>query len=325
MMRPHALPLRILVVAAFAGYAAPLVAADLPPIEVSAVVAAPPDRVWEAFTTTEGVKKWMVSQADIEMKLGAVWKTKYGPQGSLGDDGTIFNELLAFDPGRMFAIRIQKPPKGFPFMNVFRDMWTVVYFEPVDGGKTKVLLRGHGLPDTDEGRKMHAFFQAGNKQTLEMLAKHFEKKPAPKDALVAGQTFSGRARDMLADGTLVVERTARLRIEEKIALWGVDLPPPGSAYRKEALARLRDLTVGLEVRVESKGMDRGGRIAAIVSSRDAYFLYPEMNSGAINYILLRDGLARRDARMDTDDKALARFEADARVARRSLWGAAKSP
>jgi len=150
--------------------------ADLPPIETSAIISAPPAKVWDAFTTNEGAKSWMVSQADIQLKIGAIWRTKYGPKGTLGDDGTIFNELLSFDPGRMYSIRIQKPPAGFPFMNVYRDMWTVVYFEPVEGGKTRVTLRAHGFKDNEESRKFRSFFEVGDKYTLDMLAKHFDKK-----------------------------------------------------------------------------------------------------------------------------------------------------
>lgn len=155
-------------------------AADLPPVEVSAVIPATPSQVWAAFTTTEGVKSWMVSQADIELKVGAVWRTRYGKDGTLGDEGTIFNELLAFDPGRMYAIRIQKPPKKFPFMNAYRDMWTVIYFEPMEGGRTKVTARTLGLKDDDESRKMQAFFKLGNQYTLDEAAKHFAPKSAAK-------------------------------------------------------------------------------------------------------------------------------------------------
>ncbi|MGV3613910.1 MAG: SRPBCC family protein [Fimbriimonas sp.] len=147
----------------------------LPPIEATAVVAAPIDKVWAAFTTTDGLKAWMVKQAEVDTRNGGMWKTKYGAEGTLGDEGTIMNEILAVDPGRMFAMRIHKTPKGFPFPNVYREMWTVVYFDPVEGGKTKVTARGHGFKDTPEAKQMRAFFEMGNKQTLDMLVKHFAK------------------------------------------------------------------------------------------------------------------------------------------------------
>lgn len=145
----------------------------LPPIDISVVVPAPIEKVWNAFATTEGVKAWMVKQADLDTRIGGIWRTKYGADGHLGDEGTIENEVLAYDPGRMFCIRISKVPKGFPFMNVYRDMWTVVYFDPAPGGKTKVTLRGHGFKDTPESKQFRAFFEMGDKETLNELVKHF--------------------------------------------------------------------------------------------------------------------------------------------------------
>lgn len=150
--------------------------AALPPIELTAMVPAPVEKVWAAFTTTEGVKAWMVKQADLDTRIGGLWKTKYGADGTLGDERTIVNEVLALDPGRMFTIRIQKTPAGFPFPNVYRDMWTVVYFDPAEEGKTKVTLRGHGFKDTPESKEMRAFFEMGNRMTLDSLVKHFDKK-----------------------------------------------------------------------------------------------------------------------------------------------------
>lgn len=150
--------------------------APLPPIEATGIVAAPVEKVWTAFTTTEGVKAWMVKQADLDTRNGGLWKTKYGADGHLGDDGTIVNEILAVDPGRMLAMRIHTVPKGFPFTNVYRDMWTVVYFEPSGEGKTKVTVRGHGFKDIPESKQMRTFFEGGNQLTLDALAKHFAKK-----------------------------------------------------------------------------------------------------------------------------------------------------
>ncbi|MBI3742703.1 MAG: hypothetical protein HY261_00240, partial [Chloroflexi bacterium] len=65
------------------------------------------------------------------------------------------------------------------FMKVYRDMWTVVYFEPAEGGKTRVTARGHGFKDEEESKKMRAFFERGNRITLDMLAKHFAPGAAP--------------------------------------------------------------------------------------------------------------------------------------------------
>ena len=53
-------------------------------------------------------------------------------------------------------------------------MITVVYLEPA-GNKTKVTLRAHGFMEDEESKQMRAFFEAGNKYTLDKLVEHFEK------------------------------------------------------------------------------------------------------------------------------------------------------
>jgi uncharacterized protein YndB with AHSA1/START domain len=150
--------------------------ADLPPLEVSAVVPAPVSKVWWALTSSDGMKAWAVSQADLPLKVGAIWRTKYGKEGALGDEGTIFNELLSYDPERMYSIRIQKPPKGFPFMSSYRDMITVVYLKPITKDQTEVTLRAHGFKDDEESKKLRSFFEAGDRYTLDELVKFFKDK-----------------------------------------------------------------------------------------------------------------------------------------------------
>jgi uncharacterized protein YndB with AHSA1/START domain len=176
----------------------------LEPIEISGVVPAPIEKVWQAFTTKEGLESWMVHQAEVDLRNGGLWKTKYGKEGHLGDEGTIINEVLAYDPGRMLVLRIHTPPKGFPFMKTYRDMWTVLYFDPVAGGKTKVTVRAHGFKDEAESKQLRTFFEAGNKQTLESLVKHFEKP-----ALKLEEPFVAHAMEVKDDGTLLVKRQAR--------------------------------------------------------------------------------------------------------------------
>jgi uncharacterized protein YndB with AHSA1/START domain len=145
------------------------------PIKSTAVVDASRAAVWKAFTTEE-VAKWMVAHANIDLKIGGLMRTHYDPKGKLGDMGTIENTILCFDPERMFAIRNTKAPMKFPFPKAIQAMWTVVYFEDADGGKTRVTVVGNGFGDDEEAQKMRAFFQRGNDYTVQQLQKYFEKK-----------------------------------------------------------------------------------------------------------------------------------------------------
>ena len=49
------------------------------------LVNAPVDRVWAAFTTTEGLESWMAAHAAIELKIGGKMKTQYDPRGTIDD------------------------------------------------------------------------------------------------------------------------------------------------------------------------------------------------------------------------------------------------
>jgi hypothetical protein len=115
----------------------------------------------------------MVAKTEIELRVGAIWRTSYSQESNLNDDAAIHQMILAYDPGRMFSFRTVKPPKGFPFPTAISNTWTVVYFEPVGAGQTKVTIRMLGYTQDDEFQKMRPFFERGNKVTLDNLMKKF--------------------------------------------------------------------------------------------------------------------------------------------------------
>ena len=153
-------------------------------LEVSseAIIDAPQAEVWYAFTSRAGVESWMVAKASIDLRLGGLMRTQYRKESELGDDGTIENTFLSFDAPRMYSMRISKPPATFPFANAWKRVWTVVYFDPVETGRTRVTIRMLGYGDDKESQEMRAFFTVGNQYTLDMLAAKYKavlpaKKP----------------------------------------------------------------------------------------------------------------------------------------------------
>ena len=115
----------------------------------------------------------MVAHSELDLKVGGLMRTHYDPNGVIGDAGTIENTIISYDPGRMFSIRVTKVPERFPFPNAVKSMWTVVYFEPLDSGKTRVRIVGLGFGQDEESRKMRAFFDRGNAYTLAKLQERF--------------------------------------------------------------------------------------------------------------------------------------------------------
>ncbi len=134
--------------------------------------------VWEAFTTAEGFKKLGVAHCDVDMRVGGLIRTHYNPKGVLGDEGTIHNEILAWEPLRMLAFRIHKPPQNFPFSEAtWKSTWSVATFSDLGDGRTHIRLAGMGYPATEEGQKMRKFFEQGNQWVLDNLQRRFEESP----------------------------------------------------------------------------------------------------------------------------------------------------
>lgn len=144
-------------------------------IVTEGVVGAPVAAVWNAWTTTSGLKSWLAPHADIDLRIDGSMRSNYDPKGSLGDSGTIENRVLAYEPERMLSIKVAKAPEKFPFKSKIGDMWTVLYFHPTLDGKTTLRIVGMGFGTDTESQKMKEFFKEGNAYTLTQLQKLFRQ------------------------------------------------------------------------------------------------------------------------------------------------------
>lgn len=142
-------------------------------IVTEGVIDAPVSDVWDAWTTTAGLAKWLAPHSDIDLRIDGLMRAAYDPEGTLGDASTIENRILAYEPLRMLTIRVVKAPTDFPFKERIGDMWTVLSFQEAENGKTRLRIAGLGFGGDSESLKMKAFFEQGNAFTLAQLQKHF--------------------------------------------------------------------------------------------------------------------------------------------------------
>lgn len=151
------------------------------PLVTEGVVKAPVSEIWKVFSTSEGFKKLGVAQCELDLRVGGVIRSHYDPKGTLGDEGTIHNEILSYERDRMISMRIKKPPQGFPFAEkTWQGTWSVISLSDLGDGRTHVRMVGLGYPESDEGRKMRQFFESGNAWVLAQLQKQFDATaPAP--------------------------------------------------------------------------------------------------------------------------------------------------
>jgi uncharacterized protein YndB with AHSA1/START domain len=139
------------------------------------IVSAPIQEVWKVWSTSDGYRALGVALAEVDLRPGGVIRSRYKPDGRLGDEQTIENEILAYDPPRMIAIRIRKPPADFPFKEAWKHTWTVVTLTPLEGNRTHLRVSSLGYGADPESVAMRRFFESGNRHTLETLAARFAR------------------------------------------------------------------------------------------------------------------------------------------------------
>lgn len=141
-------------------------------VEIEASV----DDIWNAFTTTEGLKSWVAPLADIDFKVGGKWRANYNKDGELGDATTIENTILCYDPKRMISLKATGFPEGFEFEDAAKETWSIFYFTPVSDSVTKITVVGLGYNDSEQSKKMRAFFKVANKYSMDQLIAALKKK-----------------------------------------------------------------------------------------------------------------------------------------------------
>lgn len=148
------------------------------PLVTESFINAPVTEVWRVFTTSDGYLGLGVAQARVDLRIGGEIASHYDAKGKLGDAETIVNEILAYEPERMLAIRVKQAPQSFPHRGATAGTWTVMYFTPAGENMTQVRIVGLGFGDDPASQQMRAFFERGNRWTLDHVAKRYWPKCA---------------------------------------------------------------------------------------------------------------------------------------------------
>jgi uncharacterized protein YndB with AHSA1/START domain len=127
------------------------------------------DRVWTAFTTSDGLSTWLTPGAVVDLRKGGEWAAHF-PGGATGG-GTI----LDFTPKMKLVMSAKAPPK-FPHVAAERTtaIWT---FETAGDQLTRVRLYQTGWKEGEEWDKAYDYLAVGNAQLLETLRRRFESGP----------------------------------------------------------------------------------------------------------------------------------------------------
>jgi len=129
----------------FAPPLATAVAGDVSPRELrhERVIPRPRAEVWTLWATAEGVTRWLVDQAKIELRPGGLYEVYFllaAPEGSRGSETC---RVLSFLPERMLSFTWNAPPHLARTRHL--HTWVVVELADAPGG-TRVTLTHSGWP-----------------------------------------------------------------------------------------------------------------------------------------------------------------------------------
>jgi uncharacterized protein YndB with AHSA1/START domain len=161
-------------------------------------IAAPLPAVWEALSTSAGWRSWAAPFAEVDFRLGGVIETSYQLGAQAGAPANIRNQIVAYVPQRMVAIRnVQAPPNTSFDVPTFQSLHTVVLLDAIDAGRTRVttVQPGYRAGEPWDGVLRH--FRWGNAWTLDKLKERFERGPidwAPPGAPRAASAPASAAR-----------------------------------------------------------------------------------------------------------------------------------
>lgn len=138
-------------------------------IERTLQLAHPPERVWAALTTTEGLGTWFGNKAEIDLRVGGQAKLTWDS----GDTATLTIERL--EPPRVFGYTW--PVNGLPEDDP-RRTYVEFTLEPTGTGTTLTMVESGfaQVPDAAAHKKAHAGNTEGWTHELGELVAYLDGK-----------------------------------------------------------------------------------------------------------------------------------------------------
>lgn len=134
---------------------------------------APLAEVWRLFTTADGLRRAGAAQAEIDLKIGGILRTQQDLNGKLGNENTMTQRILAFDPERMLALRIEQAPADLPGREALGDVWTVMYFSAAGEAMTHIRIVELGHDDDPASQVLREHLDSSHREMLARLAKPY--------------------------------------------------------------------------------------------------------------------------------------------------------
>jgi uncharacterized protein YndB with AHSA1/START domain len=139
---------------------------------------APVEQVWDLLSTSNGLRSWMAPVVEIELRNGGRWEASYDPTQEIGEPGNIINEVVAFIPGRLLVLRVDRAPRDYPLeLELVRETRAIFELESLDDQRTRLTVSGVGYGSGSAWDSIYRVGLYGNRASLAELHKRIETGP----------------------------------------------------------------------------------------------------------------------------------------------------
>jgi uncharacterized protein YndB with AHSA1/START domain len=144
-------------------------------IDREVVVPANVDAVWQAWTTSEGIRTFFAPDAHVELRVDGPFEIFINPYAKPGLKGADGMRIIGFQERRMLSFTWNAPP-SLPEARANRTV-VILRSEPVGEKETIVSLHHVGWGDGGEWDKAFEYFSRAWPNALMNLQKRFAAGP----------------------------------------------------------------------------------------------------------------------------------------------------
>lgn len=136
------------------------------------VVTASIDDVWQAWTTTEGIKSFFCPNAKVELRIGGPFEIYFDMSQPYGKRGSEPCRILSYQPKKMLSFEWNAPPS----FGELRDIHTIVViqFNQLENDQVKLTLSHHGWGEGENWQAIYDYFDSAWDWVLTNFAKQFK-------------------------------------------------------------------------------------------------------------------------------------------------------
>lgn len=127
------------------------------------------EKVWAAWTTTEGVQSFFSNNAKVELRVGGEFEIFFQMDSPVGSRGSERCRILSYLPNQMLSFEWNAPPDFGDLRN--QHTHVVILFDQPQEGRVRLRLSHLGWGSGEDWDKLYDYFD----RAWTMVLQWFEK------------------------------------------------------------------------------------------------------------------------------------------------------